>query len=167
MEWLDLGAPNGRDLLGARRKIAEEIGPDGLLMIDEAQYLVQRNPRGKDSWDSLEWLRAMAEDGCFSLAFCGDLALQETATRLPQLWRRMRRRVIIKHVSKQDVTALVTSRGISDRNMIEVLFQVARRGGGLGDVDNAIDHARLLSGEAVPAGAYILAALEDLNLVAK
>ncbi|MDF3855293.1 AAA family ATPase [Paracoccus pantotrophus] len=167
MEWLELGTPNGRDLLGARRRIAEEIGADGLLIIDEAQYLVQRNPRGKDSWDSLEWLRAMADDGCFSLAFCGDLALQETATRLPQLWRRMRRRVVIKHVSKEDVTALVTFRGISDRNVIEVLYQVARRGGGLGDVDNAIAHARLLSGQNVPAGAYIMAALEDLNIVAK
>lgn len=167
MEWLELGTPNGRDLLGARRRIAEEIGADGLLIIDEAQYLVQRNPRGKDSWDSLEWLRAMADDGCFSLAFCGDLALQDTASRLPQLWRRMRRRVVIKHVSKEDVTALVTFRGISDRNVIEILYQVARRGGGLGDVDNAIAHARLLSGQNIPASAYIMAALEDLNLVAK
>lgn len=74
---------------------------------------------------------------------------------------------MIKHVSKEDVTALVTFRGISDRNVIEVLYQVARRGGGLGDVDNAIAHARLLSGQNIPAGAYIMTALEDLNLVAK
>ena len=167
MELLDLGQPNSRNLLESRRRIAEDIGPDGLLIVDEAQYLVQRNPRGKDSWDALEWLRAMAEDGCFSLAFCGDLALLDTAVRLPQLWRRMRRRVVIKNVSKEDVTAFASSRGIADRNIIELLYQVARRGGGLGDVDNTIIHARLLSGQDIPAGTYIMAALEDLNLVAK
>lgn len=167
MQAWNQGPPNGRRLMETRQRIGECVGRGGLLLLDEAQYLVQRNPRGKDMWGSFDWVRAMADEGSFSIAFCGDLALFETATHLPQLWRRMRRRVVIKHVSKEDVSALVTFRGISDRNVIEILYQVALRGGGLGDVDNAIAHARLLSGKNIPAGAYIMAALEDLNLVAK
>lgn len=143
MELLDLGQPNSRNLLATRRMVAEEIGPDGLLLVDEAQYLVQRNPRGKDNWDALEWLRAMSEEGCFSLAFCGDLALLDTAAKLPQLWRRMRRRVVIKAVSKSDVQALCAARGLYSAEIVEVLYRVARRGGSLGDVANVITHARL------------------------
>lgn len=49
MELLEIGVPNSRDLLGSRRSIAEGIGAEGMLMVDEAQHLVQRNPRGKDN----------------------------------------------------------------------------------------------------------------------
>jgi DNA transposition AAA+ family ATPase len=167
MELLEIGVPNSRDLLGSRRSIAEEIGAEGLLIVDEAQHLVQRNPRGKDNWDALEWLRAMAEEGMFSLVFCGDLGLLDTAHKLPQLWRRMRRRVIVKTVTKADVEILCVKRGISDATVIAVLFQIARRGGGLGDVDNAISHARLLSGGGSLGKAHVMAALEDLKLVPK
>lgn len=165
MQTWNLGAPNSRNLMESRQLIGSCIGAGGMLIIDEAQYLVQRNPRGTDTWDSLEWLRAMAEGGAFSVAFCGDLALLDTASRLPQLWRRMRRRVVIKHVSKRDVFALAAYRGISEPSVAESLFRVARRGGGLGDVDNAIAHARLLSRQEVPDTAFIMAALEDLNLL--
>lgn len=56
-------------------------------------------------------------------------------------------------------------RGISDAGLIEVLYQVARRGGGLGDVDNALWHASLLAGGGIPGTAFVMAALEDLNLL--
>ncbi|MFV0291994.1 MAG: AAA family ATPase [Paracoccus sp. (in: a-proteobacteria)] len=167
MKIRGLGQPNSRKLAEMRQMIGACVGAGGMLLVDEAQYLVQRNSRGKDTWDSLEWLRAMAEEGRFSIAYCGDLALLDTATHLPQLWRRMRRRVVIRHVSKEDVTVLATHRGISDPSIIDVLFRVARRGGGLGDVDNAISHARLLSRQEIPGAAYIMAALEDLNLLAR
>lgn len=165
MQFWNLGEPNSRRLTEARQMIGTCVGVGGLLIIDEAQYLVQRNSRGKDTWDSLEWLRAMAEDGQFSVAYCGDLALLDTATHLPQLWRRMRRRVVIQSASKADVAALVGHRGISDAGLIEVLYQVARRGGGLGDVDNAIWHAALFAGKGIPSAAHVMAALEDLNLL--
>lgn len=103
----------------------------------------------------------------FSLVFCGDLGLLDTAHRLPQLWRRMRRRVIVKSASKADVDTLCIKRGISDTAVIAILFHVARRGGGLGDVDNAISHSRLLSGGESPSKAHVMAALEDLKLVPK
>ncbi|MBU3032383.1 AAA family ATPase [Paracoccus marinaquae] len=167
MQLWNLGAPNSRNLMETRQMIGACVGRGGLLLVDEAQYLVQRNPRGKDTWDSLEWLRAMAEEGQFSLAFCGDLALLDTASRLPQLWLRMRRRVVIKYVSKVDVAALAGQRGFTDASITEVLYRVARRGGGLGDVDSAISHARLLSGENIPAPGFIMAALEDLKLLSR
>lgn len=162
-----MGEPNSRRLTETRQLIGRCVGKGGLLMIDEAQYLVQRNSRGKDMWDSLEWLRAMAEEGEFSVAYCGDLALIDTASHLPQLWRRMRRRVVIKHVTKNDFVTLTAYRGIADPSVVELLFRVARRGGGLGDVDNTIAHARLLSGQDVPGPAFIMAALEDLSLLSR
>ncbi|MFT4013032.1 MAG: AAA family ATPase [Paracoccus sp. (in: a-proteobacteria)] len=167
MQMWGLGEPNSRRLTETHKMIGACIGRGNLLMIDEAQYLVQRNARGKDTWDSLEWLRAMAEEGEFSVAYCGDLALLDTANHLPQLWRQMRRRVVIRHVSKQDVAALAAHRGIAEPSLVEVLFRVARRGGGLGDVDNALAHARLLSRQEVPGAAFIMAALEDLHLLTR
>lgn len=137
MQIWNLGEPNSRRLIETRQQIGRSVGKGGLLMIDEAQYLVQRNSRGKDTWDLLEWLRAMAEEGQFSVAYCGDLALLDTATHLPQLWRRMRRRVVIKHVTKQDVAALATHRGIAEPSLVELLFRVARRGGGPPGQDQA------------------------------
>lgn len=165
METLGIGSPNNRNLRESRQKIAAAIGVDGLLIVDEAQNLVRRNTRGKDDWSTMEWFRAMSEEGCFSLVFSGDLALLETSQRLPQLWRRMRRRVIVNAVSQADVQALAEKRGIDDQKVTEALYQMARRGGGLGDADNVIDHARLLAGGQVPRAAHILAAMKDLKLV--
>lgn len=164
MECLDLGEPNSRNLLASRRSIAEAIGVDGILLVDEAQYLIQRNTRGADNFDALEWLRAMSEEGCFSLAFCGDLALLEVEKKLPQLWRRMRRRVILRQVAKPDVVTLAARRGIHDPATIEALYQVARRGGAFGDVENVIEHARLFAGSSAIQGVHVLAAIEDLHL---
>ena len=80
---LEIDAPNGRHLPDERRRIADAFGAESMLIIDEAQYLVQRNTRGKDDWQAFEWLRFMAEDGMLSLAFCGDLTLRELETISP------------------------------------------------------------------------------------
>ena len=164
METLDLGMPNNRNLRASRLEIANTIGVDGLLIVDEAQNLIRRNPRGGTDWTTLEWCRAMAEEGCFSLVFCGDLVLADTAQRLPQLWRRMRRRVVIKEVSERDVTAFVASRGFSEPRIVKALYEVARRGGGLGDVENVLSHAPLLAGGDEITAAHIQAAIIDLKL---
>lgn len=164
MAMLEIGRPNNRNLRASREQIADAIGVDGLLIVDEAQNLIRHNLRGGTDWSSFEWMRALSEEGCFSIIFSGDLALLELQQRLPQLWRRMRRRVVIKSVSKADVEALVAWRGLGGGAITEALYQVARRGGGLGDVDNAIIHARLMAGGNVPTASHILAALEDLKL---
>lgn len=165
MSLLEIGPPNNRNLRESRESIAEAIGVDGLLIVDEAQNLIRRNPRGADDWSTFEWLRAMAEEDCFSMIFSGDLALLEIQNQLPQLWRRMVRRVIIKAVSKGDVEALMTWHGLDDSKICESLYQAARRGGGLGDVDNVICHARRLAGSGMPSATHVMAALEDLKLL--
>ena len=164
MERLNLGRPNNRDMRGSRQMIAEAIGIDRVLIIDEAQNLIRQNARGANNWESLEWLRALAEDGGFALAFSGDLSLLETAQRAPGLWRRMQRRVIIKGVSRNDVAAVADAYGITDDAIAEALFHLARRGGGLADVAGVIAHATRFAGGQQPGRAQVLAALEDLNL---
>lgn len=47
MQAWNQGPPNGRRLMETRQRIGECVGRGGLLLLDEAQYLVQRNPRGK------------------------------------------------------------------------------------------------------------------------
>lgn len=167
MEVLEIGRPNRRDTRGSRQRIAEKVGVQGTLIIDDAQNLVYHNLRGGTDWTTLEWFRQMAEEGYFSLVFCGDLSLLETALRLPQLWRRIRRRAVIKIVTNNDVATLARHRGVTEPAVVETLFRVARRGGGLGDVDAAIAHARLLSGKDIPDAPFVMAALEDLNLLAR
>ncbi|KGJ20716.1 AAA family ATPase [Paracoccus sanguinis] len=167
METLEIGSPNNRNLRASRMKIADAISPDGMLIVDEAQNLIRRNPRGGCDWSTFEWLRALAEEGCFSLAFSGDLALLDIQQRLPQLWRRMRRRVIIKAVSREDVAIVAAKHGFTDAASVDLLAVVARHGGGLGDVDNTLSHAQLLAGGHKIAAAHVRAALEDLNLMPK
>lgn len=97
----DLGTPNARDLAGARARLAEAVGPGGVLVWDEAQYLVQRrNGVGTDNVDAFEWLRSAAEEGGFSIAFVGDLKLVDAVSALPQLRRRLRRPVVIRRVGR-------------------------------------------------------------------
>lgn len=164
MEKLNIGKPNNRDMRGSRLQIAEAIGPETLLLIDEAQNLIHQNARGADNWDALLWLRDLGEAGYFSLAFCGDLALIEGANRAPGLWRRWKRRVIIKAVSRPDVEALCEARGCADAPVVDALYQVAKRGGGLADVDMVVAHARILARNQMPGRSHILAAIEDLKL---
>lgn len=161
---LEIDAPNGRRLPEERRRIADAFGAESMLIIDEAQYLVQRNTRGKDDWQAFEWLRFMAEEGMLSLVFCGDLTLRELEGVSPPLWRRMRRRNIIARAPKVDVQAVATQWGVADPQAVDLLFTVARKGGALGDVVNVCREARMLAGEGPIALDHLLAALEELKL---
>lgn len=164
---LDLGEPNSRNLQGDRQKIADAIGADGLLVIDEAQNLIQRNTRGKDNTEAFEWLRNISEMGCFSIAFVGDLSLSEVVEKLPQFKRPLRRPIIVRRVSKSDVEAVAGRSGFFDPAVIDVLFSMAKRGGGLGDVANVLAHAALFSAGAKVEGFHIIAAIEDPQLSPK
>lgn len=163
---LDIEEPNARRLPEERRRIAEALGAESMLIIDEAQYLVQRNTRGKDDWSAFEWLRGMMEEGALSLVFCGDLTLRELQTVAPSLWRRMRRRNIILRAPKGDVEAVAARWQIADPEAVKVLFEVARKGGGaLGDVVNICDEARVMAGQGAICLDHVLAAIEDLKLL--
>jgi DNA transposition AAA+ family ATPase len=169
MRSLDLGEPNNCRMPAERLRIAEAIGPDGMLIMDEAQNLVQRYPRGGANYDALEWLRALAEEGCLSLVLSGDLKLVDTVGHLPQLLSRIRinRPVIVKRVPHADVEALAARRGLTDARVIEALGTVARQHGALRDVANVMDHAALFAGGRGIELAHIVAAITDLKLQPK
>lgn len=165
MKMLDLpGAPNGRDLPASREQIADAIGANGVLLLDEGQHLVQFNSRGSDSLETLEWVRQMAEEGCFSVAFCGDLRLAELVEKVPQLRRRIIRPVIIRRVPKADVATVAAHHSVTAPEAVEALYGVARRYGALADVVNVLNHARLFAGGAAVQVGHIVAAIEDLKL---
>jgi hypothetical protein len=166
MQLLDLGVPNGRNLMAERQRIGEAIGVDGLVLVDEAQYIARRNTRGADDWSAFDWLRAMSEEGCFSIAFVGDLSLLELADKRPGLWRRAGegRRLVLRSIERGDVVALAASFGVSDAASVEALYQIARREGGLGYVGTIAKRARQAAGNGRVEGAHVLAVIEYLNL---
>lgn len=164
MDMLDLGKPNSATMRENRFQIAEAIGPERLVIIDEAQYLSNYNPRGANNFDAFEWLRALAEEGAFSVAFVGDMALVEAINSVPQLRRRVIRPVVISKVLKSDVVDVAHSFGVRDANMHAALAAVARRYGGLGDVVNVIKHARKFAGSHHVALDHLSAAIHDLKL---
>ncbi len=81
MRSLDLGEPNNCRMPAERLRIAEAISPDGMLILEESQNLAHAYPRGGANCDSFEWMRALAEDGCFSLVFSGELKLVDATFR--------------------------------------------------------------------------------------
>ena len=161
MERYGIGAPNSRRMREDRLRIMEAVGPCKVLVFDEAQYLAKYNPRGGFNFDAFEWLRAMAEEAEFSVVFCGDLSLTETLSAVPQLRRRIVRPVVVRQVPEADVVAVARARGVTDGVVIDALVALARRHGGLSDVDRLLWHARdfdqgALNGRAVKAAmAYL------------
>jgi hypothetical protein len=161
---LELPAPKRADLPAARLRIAEEIEPEGLLMIDEAQNLVKRNDKGKDNLDAFEWCRGLCEEGCFTLVFAGDLKLAELVETLPQLRRRMLRPVVIRKIGAGDVAKIAAAQGVTDPQTVAALAGAARAHGALGDVMNVIAHARVFAGDGAVTAVHVAAAIADLKL---
>lgn len=160
---LDLPRPNLRDLAQTRQEIAEAIDGEGFLMIDEAQYLCQRNHRGSDNWEALEWLRRMAEDGSFALVICGDLRLLDALRNAPQLARRTHPRVVLSCSTPNDVRTFCNGRGFTDPKEIGRLSRLAKRYGGIGDVAEVLTTASAMSGGCVPNASDVRAAIEFLG----
>lgn len=163
-ELLGLPEPNSRNMPRVGDEIAEALGPESFVMIDEAQYLVQENPRGPDNWMVLEWLRALSEKGGFGVAFIGDRRLLDGLKGADQLRRRTHPRVVIHHASEADVAAFCRAAGLTDPAIVKVLAKVAKRYGGLGDVAEVLTTARDMAGAAEPGAHDIRAALEFLEL---
>lgn len=164
---LEISPPNSRKMHDELERIGAEIGLGGLVFVDEAQYLANYNPRGGYNFDAFEWLRHVAETCCFSVVFCGDLSLVEAVNAVPQLRRRIIRPVIVRSVPHGDVATVAGSQGVTDPAMINALAQVARRYGGLGDVKNAITHARRFSGCQGIGPDHLAEAIRDLKLNGK
>lgn len=166
MERFDMGVPNSRRMREERQRITEAIGPERIVILDEAQYLANYNPRGGFNFDAYEWIRAMAEEGFFSVVFCGDLSLADAIGSVPQLRRRIVRPVVIRTIPKGDVVAFAASRGVTDRPITDALAAMAKRQGGLADVKRTLDHAaQRANGRAITA-VDVKAALLYLGLSA-
>ena len=62
----------GGGLTKARAKLARSIGPNCVLLVDEAQNLHEHDARTRLMGAGFEWLRACQEFGGFALALCGN-----------------------------------------------------------------------------------------------
>lgn len=167
MERFEMGVPNNRRMREERQRITEAIGAERVVIFDEAQYLATYNPRGGFNFDAFEWVRAMAEEGAFSVVFCGDLSLADTIGAVPQLRRRMVRPVVIRAVPKGDVVAFAADRGVTDATITDALAAMAKRHGGLADVKRTLDHAAQRAGDRRITAADVKAALLYLGLSAQ
>lgn len=151
----------------AREELAAFIGKNSTLVIDEAQYLNQRNPKTRLTGEAFEWLRATAEMGSFNLVFCGDLELPLAIESMPQLQSRLMRPVVVRQVSRADVAAIVEGTAFADARSIDALHAIARMRGGLRNVENVTRIARLFSGDAQPGHEHLKAAIIDMKLSTK
>lgn len=151
----------------AREKLADFMGPDTTLVIDEAQYLNQRNPKTRLTGEAFEWLRATAEKGSFDLVFCGDLELPLAIEAMPQLQSRLMRPVVIRQVSRTDVAAIVEGTAFSDARSIDALHAIAKMRGGLRNIENVTRIAQLFAGNTKPNHEHLTAAIVDMKLSPK
>lgn len=102
-EELGLRGPGGKmTLKEVRWQIAQRVGPHGLLVVDEAENPVRKEPKHRDDWQAFEWLRALSADYRVPLVFVGDLTLREIENLHPKLWGRADR-VVIRATKKADV----------------------------------------------------------------
>jgi DNA transposition AAA+ family ATPase len=149
---------NGMSLSAMRDTLAQYIGRGRLLVLDEAQYL---DPNGA------EWVRALAEDGGFDLILSGDLALRALVARIPQLYSRMIRPVVVKTVTRADVAAMVEGTALATTKAIDALHAVARMKGGLRNVENVTRITGLFAGGDRPTVDHLKAAIIDMKLAPK
>ena len=171
LEVIQLGkkryADLGNDLNAASALIADEIGPDRILMLDEGQNLNQRHKKTSERGASFGWLQGLVAKGGFKLIICGDLTLAPMIEADKQLHTRMIRRRKINTNTRADVAAYLSDSELDTPEIVEVLYQVARRTGGLRMVKRVIDAAQGFAGDGALTSAHIRAAIIDNNLEPK
>ncbi len=160
---LELKEPTNAGVRRARDDIAQAIGVGRLLIVDEAQYLVQINPKGSNNPEALEWLRGISEQGYFGVALVGDLSLRDTVKTLPQLDRRTHPRVIVEYVPEDDVKALCEAQNLTNPKIIDLLWRKARLLGGLGYVSEVLADARDMSDTGSPNNSDFMDAIKGFE----
>ncbi|MDA7427905.1 AAA family ATPase [Primorskyibacter aestuariivivens] len=151
----------------AREKLAYMIGRGRVLVVDEAQYLDQRNGKTGKCGEAFEWLRATAEQGAFHTVFCGDLDLPRAIATMPQLQSRLLRPVVLKQVSRADVAAMVEGTAFAQPAALDALHAVARLKGGLRNVERVTACALDFAGRDAPTLAHVKAAIVDMKLASE
>lgn len=165
--WGRYSRPSYNCLSEARDVLAGYIGSDRVLVVDEAQYLNQRNGKTRQVGEAYEWLRATAETGGSKLVFCGDLTLIPAISTLPQLQSRMMRPVELREASRADVAALVEGTAFATDKAIDALHAIAGLKGGLRNVQNVTRIALLFAGDSQPTLSHLKAAIVDMKLAPK
>jgi DNA transposition AAA+ family ATPase len=135
--------------------LASYNGPSRIFLIDEAQHL---------SDGALEWVRGLCEEVGCKLVFSGNEALVGRFDRQKQLASRLVRPVQIRRVSDLDAETLGLAHGIKDRAALALLRAIAPKKGGLRNVANVIDLARLYAGANEAEGQHVNQALIALRL---
>ena len=153
----------GNDLNAASAMIADEIGPDRILVLDEGQNLNQRHKKTSERGASFGWLQGLVAKGGFKLIICGDLTLAPMIEVDKQLHTRMIRWRKINTNSRADVAAYLSDTKVDTPEIVEVLYQIARRSGGLRIVKRVIDAAQGFAGEGALTSAHIRAAIAARN----
>ncbi len=159
--------PVSRTVQEAREQFAIAIGKNRLLVVDESQYLNQKNRRTGTTGEALEWLRGVADTGGFQVVLCGDLDLLPAVSSMPQLQSRMRRPIVIEGVNPKDVEAMAEGTGFDTRDAVKVLSAVSRLRGGLRNVENVIRLAEMFAGDGPAQTTHLKAAITDLKLAPK
>ena len=166
-EYWGYSKPVFRTVQEARMKFAQYIGPDKLLLVDESQYLHQKNRRTGMTGEAIEWLRGVSDTAGFQVALCGDLNLLSAVASMPQLQSRMRRPGVIEGVNPKDVVALTAGTGFEGREAVNALVAVSGLKGGLRNVENVIRLASLFAGHDTPQLPHLKAAILDMKLAPK
>ncbi|WP_162497351.1 AAA family ATPase [Roseovarius dicentrarchi] len=161
------GAPKFNSLAEARFIVARNFGAGCILVVDEAQYLDQKNRKTGQVGEAFEWLRATADEGAFKLVFCGDLNLPGAIRKMPQLQSRIRRPVVVTEATRADVAAIVRGTAFEAPAFLDALHAIARKAGGLRNVENIATIAQLFAGDGVPTLAHVKAAIIDMKLAPK
>lgn len=151
-------------LAEARDVVGRMQGEERLLVIDEAQHLIQRNRRNNITGEAFCWIVDVAEDYKFDVVFCGDLSLVNFVTNTPRMLSRMRRPIIDPKVSENDIRKVVDGTGFEAVECIRSLHAVAGLTGGLRNVENIVRLAALFAGSDRPTAAHLKAAILDMRI---
>jgi len=149
---------NGKSLPRRRELLVDACRPICLILADEAQHLTA---------EGIEWLRGFAEDAGVSVAFVGDLRLDQLVRQIPQLSSRIVRPVVLKRVSARDVQAKAAVWPLLAADtaaILRALEAAAERDGRLRNVDNVLRHAALFAGCRSITAEHARAAIVDLKL---
>jgi hypothetical protein len=149
-DWNDKGNLS----LPARRKAMLPRVRGRLTIFDNAHHL---DP------SAIEWAVAVADEAGGNVAFCGGLSLRRTFTENDQLRGRMLMPCVFTGVKPGDVAAIVRAEGLARDGIPDALDGVARYGGALRNVFNAVELARVFSKGAPVGLADVNAAVEALK----
>jgi hypothetical protein len=154
----------GLSLPVLRQRVGDCLRNNPVLLVDEAQNMLQRGRGSASKGDAFGWLIAVAEQVGFDIVFCGDLQLQAVLFDFPHYHSRMRRPVVIHKAPMADVAAMAAQDGIIGAAEIGYLARIAELPGGLRNVENSIRMAAIFADKGQIGLAHLKAAVSDLKL---